>query len=74
VHDWIANRLTRDARFIHRMWSMRIALLGAIISGLYCALPAFQNHFSPAHFALLCIGFSLAVFFCSLVKQKDVPE
>lgn len=71
-------RLRMDKWFIpewkiaHKLWTVRIAIFWAIVSGLYYALPAFQEWFSPIHFALLSVGFSLALLFARITKQTGV--
>lgn len=74
VSDWISKRLTRDARFFHRMWSFRLGLFWAAVSGFYAALPAFQDWFSPIHFAMLSVAFSLSICIATITKQKISDE
>lgn len=70
----IQARLARDARFAHKMWSMRIAFIWAIISGCWVAIPAFQEYIRPVPYAFACIGFSMAICVARLTNQKGIPD
>jgi hypothetical protein len=59
-----------DPRPLHRLWSIRVALLWAVVAGAYVALPAFQDYFTPIHFALLSIGFTVALVIARITKQS----
>ena len=63
-----------DAKYWHRLWSVRISLLGAAFTGLWAALPAFQNTINPIHFALLCVAVSIATVVLRLLDQPSVPR
>jgi len=61
-------------RVAHRLWSVRVAVLWAIVGGLWAALPAFQGFLPPVPFALLCVGFSLALLVARLTHQQGLPD
>jgi hypothetical protein len=69
---WVIRRLDPDFRVWHRLWSVRVALFWALVCGLWAALPAFQGFISPFLFALLCIGFSLAICLARLTNQPGL--
>ena len=64
---------TPDWRIAHRMWSVQLSVLWAILCGLWAALPALQSWFSPEHFALICVGFALLILVGRLVNQPSLP-
>lgn len=66
--------LDDDAKYWHRLWSVRISLLGAAFTGLWAALPAFQAAVSPIHFALACVGVSIATVLLRLLDQPSIPK
>jgi hypothetical protein len=75
--DWKALRLKyilQDAPLWHRLWSVRIAIFWAILGGLWVALPAFQVYIHPVVFAVICVGFSLAILFARVTKQPGLPD
>lgn len=65
-------KLIPEWKQAHKLWSIRIALFWAGVSGLYYALPAFTEYFSPINFALLCVGFSLALCIARVTHQTGV--
>lgn len=71
---WIQARLTRDAGYIHLMWSARISLVWACVCGVWVALPAFQSYLDPRIFVCLCVFVSILVTIAHMVKQKDIPN
>jgi hypothetical protein len=56
------------------IWSVRLAISWAVVSGAYMALPAFSGLVSPFAFAALCIGFSLAMLFARLTHQPGIHD
>lgn len=69
---WLIKHLDPDWKVAHKMWSMRVAAVWAIMSGLWVALPAFQDYVSPQHFAELCVAFSLAIMVGRLTNQPGL--
>lgn len=70
----MALQLDPDARYWHRLWSVRISLAGAALTGLWAALPAFQSVIHPVHFAFLCVGVSIATVMARLLDQPSIPR
>ena len=70
IREWFlpANQL----KIAHRLWTVRIALAGAILDGLYIAVPAFQYYVPPWGFATICIGVSLSLFVARLTNQTGI--
>jgi len=68
------NWLDPDAKYWHRMWSTRLALLDAIFSGLWLALPAFQYLLPPVHFAVACVIMAILVFIGRIIDQPSIPR
>lgn len=71
---WLIKRLDPQWRVAHRMWSVRLAVLWAIVGGLWVALPAFQGYLPPVPFALLCVAFSLLILLARLTNQPGLPN
>ena len=71
---WLRKRLVRDAHLCHQMWSFRIAVMWAIVSGLWIALPAFEFYLPPIAYAFTCIGFSLAILVARVTHQPGLPD
>jgi hypothetical protein len=66
--------LDPDAKYWHRLWSVRISLFGAALSGLWAAIPAFQYILPPVPFICLSIAVSLAVVGARLLDQPSIPR
>ena len=57
-------------KLLHRLWSVRLAFVGAALEGAYCVIPAFQYYVSP--FQLL--GISIGVIHCSHLCAGREPD
>jgi hypothetical protein len=66
------QHLDPDWRIFHKLWSMRIAFFWACTSGLYVALPAFEAYVDARFFAVLCVGFSVAIMVGRLYHQPGL--
>ena len=62
-------QLVPDWKKAHKFWSVQFALLGAVASGLWVAVPAFQGILPPHYFAAACIGASVIAIGLRLVNQ-----
>lgn len=69
---FINRRLVQDWRSAHKFWSVWLSLFWAAVAGLWVALPAFQGVVSPVAFALLCVGFSLAICIARITHQPGL--
>lgn len=73
MKQWLAGKLDAWAvpewRRAHKLWSVRVAVFWAVLSGAYVALPAFMGAMPPWVFALLCVGMSVALVLARLAKQ-----
>ncbi len=69
---WADAWFIPEWRIAHRLWSVRVAVLWAVISGAWVALPAFQGFLPPLEFAALCIAFSVAMVLARLTHQPGV--
>lgn len=65
--------LVPDWKEAHRFWSVQITILGAIFSGAWVALPAFQGIIRPGIFAAICIGVSVLTVVLRLIDQPSIP-
>lgn len=74
MRQWLAHRLDRDARVWHKLWSVRLTILTAMLGGVWAALPAFQALMPPVAFALACVGCSLLILVARLTHQKGLPD
>ena len=73
VADVLDKVAAPDWRIAHKMWSVQLSVVWAIVGGLWAALPAFQNWMPPIAFACTCVGFSLAILFARLTNQPGLP-
>jgi hypothetical protein len=71
--DWKAKYLAPDFDLWHRLWSVRLAVLWGTICGLWAALPAFQSYVTPVCFAIICVGFAIAIGLARLTNQPGLP-
>lgn len=69
---WLIKHLDPDWKVAHKLWSVRLAVLWACISGLYMALPAFQDFMPPFYFAALCVFGSLLILVGRLTNQPGL--
>ena len=67
-------KLDPDAQFWHKLWSVRISLLGAAFTGIWAALPSFQVLLHPVVFAGVCVFISIAVVVARLLDQPSIPK
>lgn len=63
-----------DARYWHRLRSVQVSLFGAVLSGLWAAVPAFQYLVPPIPFICICVAVSLAVVAARLIDQPSIPR
>lgn len=70
LREWFLPE--NQLKLIHKLWTVRIAFVGAILSGLYAALPAFQAYVSPVQFAIICVGFLCAIVFARVINQTGI--
>ena len=68
------NWLIPDWKQAHKFWSVQITVLGAIFSGIWVAVPAFQSALRPRDYAVLCITVSVVTVVLRLLDQPSVPE
>lgn len=71
---WLDTHAAPEWRIAHRLRSIQLAILWAVVGGLWAALPAFESYVTPIRFAALCVGFSLAICFARLTGQKGLPN
>ncbi len=74
IAKWLDAHADPDWRNIHRLHSVWVASFWAIVAGLWIALPAFEYMVDPLLFAVLCIGFSLAIMVARFTKQPGLPD
>jgi hypothetical protein len=65
--------LTAEAPDWHKLWSVRLSLIGALYAGLWMAVPAFQAYIPPFTFAALAMSISIGVIVSRLIDQPNVP-
>ena len=66
---WLDTHLVDKWAQLHKMWSVQIAVLSALLQGVWMALPAFQYSLPPMKFVALCMALSLIIALLRLVKQ-----
>ena len=55
-----------------RVWSIRLALVGAILQGAYAGIPAFQYSVPPSYFMGICIFIMLAIVGARAMNQTGI--
>jgi hypothetical protein len=63
-------KLIPDAPHWHKFWSIRLALLSAILGALELALPLWQGVVPPKTFAILSTVCAVAAAIARVVQQK----
>ena len=63
-----------DAKYWHRLASVQVSLVGAALSGLWAATPAFQYLMPPIWFACTCVVISIGVVAARLIDQPSIPK
>jgi hypothetical protein len=67
-----------DARFWHRLWSVRLAAAGAVLTVASVVFPGvlgFVNPFErPGAYATVACGFFVATLAARLIDQPRVPD
>lgn len=71
---WLIKRLDPQWKLAHKMWTLRIALLQAVLAGLWMAIPAFQDYMPPVPFAAACVGLALAMAIARLYKKPEAEH
>lgn len=59
-------------KLVHKLWSVRIAFLGAVLDGLWVSVPVFQEYVSPLGFVLISVGLSLALVIARITNQSGI--
>ena len=67
-------KLDSDAPVWHKLWSVRVSLVGATFTGVWAALPSFQNLLHPWMFAVICVFVSIATVVARLLDQPSLPK
>ena len=62
-----------DWKFAHKFWSIQISIVGAILSGAWVAVPAFQYLLPPREFVCFSIAVSVAVVLARMIDQPNLP-
>lgn len=73
------DRLADDARHLHRMWSFRLAILAAILSGLEVAWPLLHNLFLVGAvpngvFGAVSAGLAVLAAIARVIRQQFPPS
>ena len=63
-------KLIPDARNWHKFWSVRLALISAILGALELSLPLWQGVVPPKTFAILSTVCAAAAAIARVVQQK----
>jgi len=60
-----------DWKYAHKFFSVEISLIGAVLSGLWVAIPAFQLLIPPIPYVCFCICISVAVVVARMIDQPS---
>jgi uncharacterized membrane protein YhhN len=74
MREWIKQHLIRDWRFATRLWSMRLALFWAGVSGLFAVWPELGGAVPAPIFACCSVVMSIALMAARLTKQKGLGD
>jgi hypothetical protein len=71
-------QLAPDAQYWHRLWSVRLAALGAVGTVASVVFPGVLGFINPLERprTYMCIAFAffVAIFVSRLIDQKDIPD
>ena len=67
-------KLIPNASDWHKLWSVRLIILSAILSGVEIVLPYWSDAFPPHLFAILASVVSLAAAVARIVKQRNIGD
>lgn len=74
----MALQLAPDARWWHRLWSVRLAALGAAVSVALAVSPGLLSFVNPLErprlYGVISGTFFLATLVARLIDQRDVPS
>jgi len=59
-------------KLLRYAWTVRIALMWGAVSGLWVALPAFQDTVDPVLFAVACMAVSVVIVIARITKQPGL--
>jgi hypothetical protein len=71
---WMDAHAAPEWRLAARLRSVQVSIFWAVLGGLWVALPAFQSYLTPVRFAMISVGFSLAILFARFTGQKGLPD
>ncbi len=63
-------QLIQDAKYWHKFWSVRLAVISAILGALELSLPLWQGVVPPKTFAILSTVCAAAAAIARVVQQK----
>jgi hypothetical protein len=66
-YNWAPEAITW-----HKIWTVRLAIFWAVISGLWMAIPAAIEYLPPMWYAGLCVFMSLLILFARLTNQQGL--
>lgn len=69
---WLLQHVDPDWRVAHKLWSMRVAFVWMVMSGLYMSLPSFQAFLDPFWFAGFCVVGAVLVGVGRLTNQPGI--
>ena len=58
-----------DWKYAHKFFSVEISIAGAILSGLWVAIPAVQYIIPPIPYVCFCMGVSVAAVVARMIDQ-----
>ena len=67
---WLIRHLDPQWMLAHKMWSIRFALIQAVLMGLWVGFPAFQDFLPPARFLVICVALSVAMVVARLLCDQ----
>lgn len=66
---WLDRHLDPEWRHAHKMLSVQMALVQAVLNGVYSGVYVIQEYVTPLEFIGINVGLSIALLACRLVNQ-----
>jgi len=65
IADW-------KLKLLHRLWTVRLAVVGAVLEGVYAGSSAFQYLVPPFYFMGFCISILVAIVIARAMNQTGI--
>lgn len=59
-------------KLIHKAWSVRIAVIGTVLTSIYVSVPVFQGYVTPKEFLVGNVFLGLAILLARITNQSGI--